>query len=597
MAARSEDPTNEIRRLQHCINDLISIFTLPAIWRGGDPAQIARTMCDALVEMLHLDVIYVRLDASAGLASVEMVATGRSRGATTQVREIGDGLNRLLGPDPIKWTPLVANLIGTGDISIVPFRLGPQSEIGTIVAGSRRTDFPGQTETLILSVAANQATIALQEARLLSEQKRLASELDQRVAQRTNELASANRALTREIAERRLIEERLRQEERDLKRSEAFLAEAQHLSLTGSFSWRVATDEITWSEQLYRIFEFEPGGTITVERIVSRVHPEDIPSLRKMIVRMRDIGGDLEFDCRLRMPDNSVRYLHMVAHGSRDQGGQPEYIGAIQDLSERRLSEEALGKARSELVRMARITSLGALTASIAHEVNQPLAGIITNASTCMRMLAADTPDVAGARETARRTIRDANRAADVVSRLRALFASKAAVSEWVDLNDAAREVVALSSSDLRGNRVILSMELADDLPPVTGDRVQLQQVILNLMLNASDAMNGVEDRPRHLTIRTERDDDDRVRLSVRDAGSGFAPHGMARLFDAFYTTKDGGMGIGLSVSRSIIESHDGRLWAVSNDGPGATFTFSIPRGTASLMSEQELPPQAQYGT
>ena len=227
---------------------------------------------------------------------------------------------------------------------------------------------------------------------------------------------------------------------------------------------------------------------------------------------------------------------------------------------------------------MARVTSLGALTASIAHEVNQPLSGIITNASTCLRMLAADPPNVDGARETARRTIRDGNRASDVITRLRALFSKKDATTESVDLNEATREVIALSLSELQRNRVILRPELADDLPPVTGDRVQLQQVILNLLRNASDAMSGVDDRPRQLVIRTERDEGDRVRLTVQDAGVGFDPQGVDRLFEAFYTTKSGGMGIGLSVSRSIIESHHGRLWAAPNDGPGATFSFSIPR-------------------
>ena len=337
------------------------------------------------------------------------------------------------------------------------------------------------------------------------------------------------------------------------------------------------TDEITWSEQLYRIFEFDRDVPVTLELIGTRVHPEDIPLLNDMIDRARGGGSDLEYEHRLQMPDHSVKYLHMVAHGTRDQDGQLEYIGAVQDVTERRLSEEALGKARSELAHVARVTSLGALTASIAHEVNQPLSGIITNASTCLRMLAADPPNVDGARETARRTIRDGNRASEVITRLRALFSKKDATTESVDLNEATREVIALSLSELQRNRVILRPELADDLPLVTGDRVQLQQVILNLLRNASDAMSGVDDRPRQLLIRTERDEDDRVRLTVQDAGVGFDPQAMDRLFEAFYTTKNDGMGIGLSVSRSIIESHHGRLWAAPNDGPGATFSFSIP--------------------
>jgi C4-dicarboxylate-specific signal transduction histidine kinase len=231
------------------------------------------------------------------------------------------------------------------------------------------------------------------------------------------------------------------------------------------------------------------------------------------------------------------------------------------------------------LAHMTRVMTMGELTASIAHEINQPLSGIITNANTCLRMLAADPPNVDGARETARRTIRDGNRASDVITRLRALFSKKDASTESVDLNEATREVIALSSSKLQKNKVILGLELADDLPFVTGDRVQLQQVILNLLVNASDAMSTVDGRPRKLLIKTEQDEGNRVRLTMKDTGVGFDPETAARLFDAFYTTKDDGMGVGLSVSRSIIESHHGRLWAAPNDGPGATFAFSVPRG------------------
>jgi len=368
-----------------------------------------------------------------------------------------------------------------------------------------------------------------------------------------------------------------------LRRSEAFLAEAQRLSLTGSFSWRVATDELTWSDQLYRIFEFDPGMPVTLELIGTRIHPEDVPLLNDMIERARGAGTDFEYEHRLQMPDQSIKYLHMVAHGTRDEDGRLEYIGAVQDVTARRLSEQALGKAQSELARVARVTALSTLTASIAHEVNQPLSGIMTNASTCLRMLAADPPDVDGARETARRTIRDGDRASDVIARVRALFTNKESATESVDLNEATREVIALLLTELQRNRAWIQSELAHDLPAVTGDRVQLQQVILNLLRNACEAMVDVHDRPRRLLIRTEREDGDRVRVSVRDAGVGVDPQNMDKLLDAFYTTKTDGMGIGLSVSRSIIESHHGRLWAEPNDGPGATFSFSIPGDPESV--------------
>jgi signal transduction histidine kinase len=589
MNVETQQTAAEVKQLKACINDLIGVVALPAIWSGGEPSQIARTLLDVLLNMLRLDLVYVRLEDPLGEAPIEMIRVAESRSLTGRPRAIGEVLNRWLGDDPQQWPPLARNPIGGGDMSIVPLPLGLQGEIGVIVAGSQRADFPGQTERLLLSVAANQAAIGLHEARLLSAQKRVANELDQRVARRTTELAAANEELRKEIAERRLAEARLHEEERALKRSEALLAEAQRLSSTGSFTWRVVTDEITWSDQSYRIFQIDRATPVTFGLIDNRVHPEDLPAFKERLEFARSDGRDVELDFRLQLPDRSVRYIHVVAHSSRDEDGKLEYTGAVQDVSERRLSDEALGKARSELAHVARVTTLGALTASIAHEVNQPLSGIITNASTCLRMLAVDPPNVDGARETARRTIRDGNRASDVITRLRALFGKEGAATESVDLNEATREVIALSLSELQRGRVILRSELADGLPPVTGDRVQLQQVILNLLLNASEAMSGVHDRPRQLVIRTERDEGDRVRLTVQDAGVGLDPHGVNRLFDAFYTTKSGGMGIGLSVSRSIIESHHGRLWAAPNDGPGATFSFSIPRGPEGVKAAQSL--------
>jgi C4-dicarboxylate-specific signal transduction histidine kinase len=297
---------------------------------------------------------------------------------------------------------------------------------------------------------------------------------------------------------------------------------------------------------------------------------------------------DFEYEHRLLLPDGRVKHLHIRAHGAPDQSGRMEYIGAVQEVTERRVSEEVLGKVRSELAHMARVTSLGALTASIAHEVNQPLAGIITNANTCLKMLAADPPNILGAQETARRTVRDGNRAADIIKRLRTLFRGRGATSEPVDLNEAARDIIALSWSDLQRSRVIVRAELAEDLPPVIGDRVQLQQVILNLLLNAADAMGGIDDRPRQVVIGTERVDGESVSLTVRDMGIGLDAQSAERLFEAFYTTKRDGMGIGLSISRSIVESHGGRLWARPNDGPGMTFAFSVPSTAVGAAAAPE---------
>jgi PAS domain S-box-containing protein len=264
---------------------------------------------------------------------------------------------------------------------------------------------------------------------------------------------------------------------------------------------------------------------------------------------------------------------------SSGRGRDAGYV-IYRDLTEsKRLQDEQrrYHEIKLELAHANRSATIAQLSASIAHELNQPLTGIITNCSTCQGMLSADPPNIDGAREAVRRTMRDGQRAADVISRLRALFNRKTPVSEAVDLNEATREVIALSQGDFQKSQVILRTELADDLQSVAADRVQLQQVILNLLRNAMDAMSTVDSRPRELLVRTERDAGDRVRLSVIDAGIGFDPQAKDKLFDAFYSTKDDGMGVGLSVSRSIIQNHQGQLWAVLNEGPGATFSFAVP--------------------
>jgi PAS domain S-box-containing protein len=387
------------------------------------------------------------------------------------------------------------------------------------------------------------------------------------------------------------IEDR-KKAEAELRRAYDSFADGQRLSHTGNFTADIVADEHTWSEELYRIFEFDPAIKITVQAVRDVIHPDDLPSFDAGFTH--SLGG-AEFDLVFRIvtAGGRVKHVRSVAHLVERIAGRPLFIGAIQDVTETKVAEQALDKARSELAHVARISALGALTASIAHEVNQPLSGIMTNASTCLRMLDADPPNVDGARETARRTIRDGNRASDVITRLRALFTKKESPLEAMDLNEATREVIALSLNDLRRSRVMFRSELAEDVPPVIGDRVQLQQVILNLVLNAAESLREVDDRARELTIRTERDGGDRVRVTVRDTGVGVDRESMDKLFDAFYTTKRGGMGIGLSVSRSIVERHHGRLWVEPNDGPGATFVFSIPCGGERVTARSATGPTA----
>jgi PAS domain S-box-containing protein len=399
---------------------------------------------------------------------------------------------------------------------------------------------------------------------------------------RVNPLRDEHRNIVKWYGINTDIEDRKRAEA-ELRRAYDSFSDAQRLSKTGSFITDLLVDNHNWSEEAFRIFEFDPATKVSVQRIRDIIHPDDLPLFDSVIARGMT-GTDVNFGFRIVTASGVVKHVRGVAHVIEKVEGRPMFIGALQDVTERVVAEEALNRARSELAHVARITTVSALTASIAHEVNQPLSGIVTNAGTCLRMLAADPPDIDGARETARRTIRDGNRASDVITRLRALFSKKEFTLESLDLNETIREVIVLSMSDLQRNRVALQSELADDLPRVTGDRVQLQQVILNLLRNASDAMVRVDDRPRQLLVRTERENGDRVRVTVRDAGVGVDRQSMDKLFEAFYTTKSGGMGIGLSVSRSIVERHHGRLWVEPNDGPGATFSFSIPRSADGVL-------------
>lgn len=313
---------------------------------------------------------------------------------------------------------------------------------------------------------------------------------------------------------------------------------------------------------------------------INSLHPDEQDRVRQIWLNCVARGEAMDVEHRMRRFDGVYRWFHTRVEPFRDEAGNiTRWYGLLTDIDEQRRVEDALRQREQQLSSAMQIATVAQLSASIAHEISQPLSGILTNASTCLRMLAADPPNVEGAIETARRTIRDANRATDVIARLRALFARKESTTEPVDLNEATRAVLAILHNQLQRNRIVARAELCEDLPRVVGDRVQLEQVILNLLLNALEAMNDVDDRPKQLLVTTEREEGDRVRLTVQDAGSGFDDGALDKLFDAFYTTKNGGMGVGLAVSRSIIENHHGQVWAAPNQqGPGASFSFSIPR-------------------
>src|SRR6266481_7973707 len=378
------------------------------------------------------------------------------------------------------------------------------------------------------------------------------------------------------------IEERHRDEDA-LRHSEAYLAEAQRLSHTGSWAWNVGTKRIFWSVETFQIFGFDPNTTTpTTESFLDRVHPDDRASIGLVEAELYQ-GNDAEYNYRIVLPDDSIRYIYSVAHPIRNDSGRViEFVGTVMDVTERKHAEEErerLRQVQADLTHLSRITTMSELTASLAHEIRQPITAALTNARTCLRWLVRDSPDVEEARETASRIVNDVTRAADIIGRITLLFKKGALQRELVDANELIREMIVLLRSEVNRYSISIRIELAEDLPKVMVDRVQLQQVFMNLMLNGIDAMKGTASRGE-LTIKSEICDG-QLLISVSDTGVGFPAEQAEQIFKAFFTTKDNGTGMGLPISRSIIESHGGRLWAIGASGRGATFQFTLPATVA----------------
>jgi PAS domain S-box-containing protein len=367
--------------------------------------------------------------------------------------------------------------------------------------------------------------------------------------------------------------------EEALRRSEAaFLDEAQRLSRTGSFGWNVWSGEVVWSEQTFRIFDYDTHVVPTLELALQRVHPEDTAHFREMIGHASKHKEDFEFEFRLVMPGGALKYLHVVAHVTQDEPERLHYAGAVMDVTAAREAEQQLHHAQSELARVTRVTTLGEMSASIAHEVGQPLAAIVTNGEACLRWLEHRPPQPDEVRSSVVRMIAEGRRATEIVRRIRTLAKKDPGQKAPLDLNDVVNDVVSLTQREVLSHQVTLRVRLASRLPPVLGDRVQLQQVLINLVMNGMQSMEYVTGWPRELSIETSQTPEGHLLLAVRDCGSGLDMQHADRLFDAFFSTKPHGMGMGLSICRSIVEAHSGRIRAFNNDsGHGATFQCTLP--------------------
>ena len=376
------------------------------------------------------------------------------------------------------------------------------------------------------------------------------------------------------------IEDRKRAEEK-LRRSEAYLAEAQRITHTGSWAWNVRTNALFWSQEIFRIYDYDPEMTPTWDVLLKMVHPED----RREVERRREMEAtqkewvDSEIEFRIVLPDGTIKHLHSIAHPVRDESGEIiEVVGTVRDVTERKHAEEERERLRqleANLAHTNRVTMLGGLASSLAHELNQPITAAITSANACLRWLGHNPPDLERARAAATRIENDGTRAAEIIHRLRAFYKTGAPPKlELVDVNQVAGEMLALLRNEADRRSISLRTELALQLPQIMADRVQLQQVLMNLLLNGIEA---ITDGPGEVTIRSQSTEQGLLLISVTDTGVGLPSEKPDRLFSAFYTTKPQGTGMGLAISRSIIEAHGGRLWATVNAERGATFHFTLP--------------------
>jgi len=563
-----ENTGDEIKRLQSCINDLISVLALPAIWSGSEPSQIVGTLLDALLAMLRLDFAYARLTDSSDGPPIEVVRLGHRQHPSVQPQQVGQALGRWLTGDQAASRFVVPDPAGEGEVSIASFSLGLQDEVGVLVAGSRRADFPTDIERLLLRVAANQAGIGLQEARRSGEQKRIGEALEQRVAERTTELTRANENLRLEIAERKRAEAQLRESE---ERWRDVFENNPTMYFVVDAAGKVMAVNPFGAEQLgYNVDE------LVGQPVLGVLYESDREAIQRNVAQcLKQIGQSMSWELRKVRKGGSVIWVRETAKAVLRVNG-PIVLIACEDITEQKRAEEALRQAQADLAHVTRVTTMGELTGSLAHEVNQPIAAAVTNANTCLRWLAGDAPNIEEARAAAMRIVKDGTRAAEIISRIRLLFKKGTPERELVDVNEVIREMIVLLRNEATRGSISVRTELAADLPQVMGDRVQLQQVMMNLFMNSIDAMKDV-DGTRELAIKSQRAENEQLMVSVSDTGVGLPAQQTDQIFNAFFTTKLHGTGMGLSISRSIVESHGGRLWAANNSPRGASFYLTLP--------------------
>lgn len=600
----------DIKRLQGCINDLIGVVALSAMW-GNEPRRIVGTLLKVLMRRLDLAFAAARLSGNSPVSSTEVLLSASledgEQPTSTFPSPISDWLNATFpltlfrAPDPL----------GPGRVTVVPFRFDLQGRIGTLVVASSRPDFPTEIEMLVLRIAVNQAAIALHEALRASEQNRIGIELEQRVALRTAELTDVNRQLLLlkdELAAELRAMTRLHEISTRL-RASAELPEVLEEVLTATMAIQHADfGNVQLCNPESHALEIAAQRGFDAELLDHFAAVDDSRTAwgRAMQLRSRIIIEDVQTDA-LFAPHRhiasaagfrgvqstplfsrsgeilgviSTHFVHPHRPSETELRLTDLYARQAAEMIERKRTEEERAKLVAhidQLTHATRIMSMDVLTTSIAHEINQPLGGVISNSNACIRWLSRQVPDIHEARAAAENIIRDANRVNDVIRSIRA-FSKKAPTDKRVlDVNAIIREVMALLDEQLRGSRIETTLALSDAAIFVPGDRIQLQQVLVNLVVNAIDALRPLTDRPRRLRICSRQDIEDRVTVCVEDEGIGPGRQDVDRLFDAFFSTKSDGMGLGLSISRNIIQAHGGELNAARNGMHGLKMTFSLP--------------------
>jgi signal transduction histidine kinase/CheY-like chemotaxis protein len=568
-----ENPADEIRRLQRCVNDLISVLALPALWSGSESSQMLGTLLDVLLAMLRLDLAYARLSGPGDGPPLEVVRSARREQPSPEPEQVGRALSRWLNGDQPATRCVIPDPAGEGEVSIAWFSLGLCDEEGVLVAGSRRSDFPTDIERLLLRVAANQAGIGLQEARRSGEHKRVAEALEQRVTERTRQLTAINE---------------------ELRRSEAYLAEAQRLSHTGSFGWWVSSGEVLWSEEIFRIFEYHRATTPTVEGFLRRIHPEDAALATQTIERASREGRDFAHECRVLMPDGRVKHVEVVAHASHDAAGNLDFVGAVMDVTERKLAEAERGRLGERLRQAEKMEAIGRLAGGIAHDFNNVLGGILAYGE----MLYEEAPPASPLKRYAQNVLTAGTRGRSLVEQILAYSRSQRGRRAPTDICRTVAETLELVRGSLRAE---IRLHASAPEPPlvVIGDATQLHQVVMNLCSNAIQAMSaggrlcvaldaldvGTELTLSHGTLRPGR----YVRLSVEDSGTGMDEATLSRIFEPFFTTKEvgRGTGLGLSLVYAIVTDLAGAIHVESALQRGSTFAIYLPAAEVALTADE----------